>query len=527
MWRSCGAAKHAWGGVNVLPGRHWEEGERKCSFPQFAVCPSRTMNPRHRIVGLLVLVASLAPTLAADPVNGKLTQQGTPEPPLVGAPVIPQQLSPLPVGPANCPPQVCAPPPRLVVDCPVEPPTPLVSLKVRAEACTTMNQEITYRIRVCNQSAAFAHHVLIRNPLPANVRYVRASPEPHQKEPEIQWKLNTLAPGACCDLTLVLAATNTDDVKNCTRVAFEHGQCVTTRQVRLAPGVPGAPPVVEEKGGTGQEPRIVPVPQPGVGPAKLQLDVSGPKQQYANLPSKFLITVRNSGAEAATNVLVTAVLPEQADYVSSSAGGRFHAQQVAWILGRVDGGATRTVEVTMRAKAAGDLCIKAKVFADSGIEVSAEACTRFAGQSALTMDTIDTKDPVEVDSQTSYTIRITNQGQVTITNLKLLALIPAEMQLVRAIGPSDPPPVDALPKRQEGKLPVAFKTLKELAPGAQVTYEVFVKALKVGDVRFRVELRADQLDSGQPVIEEESTLLFADPERVPPRVGGVGRKMTR
>src|SRR5262245_52425836 len=68
---------------------------------------------------------------------------------------------------------------------PAEPPTPVVKLHVRVPALSTPGQPLEYQIRVENPSAADAHHVVVKNALPANAKLVRASPEPHVKEPEL------------------------------------------------------------------------------------------------------------------------------------------------------------------------------------------------------------------------------------------------------------------------------------------------------------------------------------------------------
>jgi len=78
--------------------------------------------------------------------------------------------------------------------------------------------------------------------------------------------------------------------------------------------------------------------------------------------------------------------------------------------------------------------------------------------------------------------------------------------LLRARGPSD--------NKLGGKSPdggqiVLFDPLPTLAPGARAEYEVYVKALKAGEVRFKVEWTADQLTSG-PVRGEESTTIFPE-----------------
>jgi uncharacterized repeat protein (TIGR01451 family) len=428
------------------------------------------------------------------------------------------------------PPETIAPgPPVLASPEPADPPVPVVAIRVRVAAISAANQEIEYRICVHNTSPAAAHHVLVRNPLPANARFVRATPAPSAKAPEVQWYLATLAPGARCDIVLVLAPTDDNDVKNCARVQFEHGQCVTTRIVRSIP-MPGTvipepritpeiqPPVKlppekqppEKQPPEKQPPEKQPPPEkaPSAKAAKLELKMTGPKRQYANLAVKYQLTVSNPGKAAATNVLIANPVPAGMTLVSSSAGSRLHAGQVAWALGTLEAGASRTVQIVLKAKQAGEICNKATALADDELKPKAEVCTRFEGVSALTLELIEAKNPLPVGEETSYTVTIHNQGTAPVTNLRLTALVPPEMRLLKATGASDAPPADKLPKATADGQALPFDPLKALAPGATVQYRVFVQALRAGDVRFKVELTADQLQAGGPVREEQATRVF-------------------
>jgi uncharacterized repeat protein (TIGR01451 family) len=321
----------------------------------------------------------------------------------------------------------------------------------------------------------------------------------------------------------VLAPTDGCDVKNCARVQFEHGQCVTTRIVRAAPAplvpVPGAPGTAEPPTAEPQPPAKEPsprlVPTPKGGETKLGLKITGPKQQYANLPARYQITVSNTGTTAATNVAIANPLPPGTTLVNAGSGGRFHANQVAWLLGDLEPGVSRTVQLVLRAEKAGQVCNRANAQADNGLKVEAEACTDFKGLSALALDVDDSVDPLPVGKDTAYTITVTNQGTADVTNIRIRALVPPEMQLLRASGASDPPPKDRLPEGGFDGQPLPFAPLKALTAGATARYEITVRAVRAGDVRFKVEMTADQLEAG-PVHVEESTRVFAAEEAKAP-----------
>ncbi len=103
---------------------------------------------------------------------------------------------------------------------PRDPPTPVVRIRVRVGACGKPSEPIEYQIRICNDSPAEAHHVVVKNKLPPNATFVSASPEPSVKEPELEWRLGTLKGGGIHDIILVLQPTNSEDVNNCTRIVF-------------------------------------------------------------------------------------------------------------------------------------------------------------------------------------------------------------------------------------------------------------------------------------------------------------------
>lgn len=441
-------------------------------------------------------------------------------------------VRPLVPSPPPTPPQ---PPPPPGLPHPADPPTPVIAVRVRVPADAPATKELCYHIVVENCSPAAAHHVIVRNPLPANARFVRSSPEPTRSDPELQWHLGTMHGGERRVIVLVLAPTSEEDVTNCTRVQFEHGQCVVTRRALTGqvPGqLPGQPPLPGEAGreppasgkdGDKEKPgpgKIEPVPK---GEAKIKLEMTGPRQQYLNLPATYYLTLRNTGTAPAANAMISAAVPPKMTFASASGGGKFVANQAAWLLGTLDAGASRTVELVLRAEEEGERCVKAGALADPGLRDEAEVCTTFRGTSAVLLEVVDRQDPVEVDGETSYPIVIVNQGSTPVTNLRLRAFVPPALGLVKATGPSDNRLGERTP---EGYQVLLFDVLPALAAGGRAEYEVFVKALRPADARFRVELDADQLKAGGPVREEESTTSFseANPIRPVPQQSRLRRK---
>jgi uncharacterized repeat protein (TIGR01451 family) len=451
-----------------------------------------------------------------------------------------------------------------------DPPAPTVTLKIRVPAKVPLGQEIEYRIYAENTSAAPAHHVAVRSPLPGNTRYVKSTPEPTHRDPELQWQLDTLEAGAKREIVLVLSAVDSTEVNVCARVQFEHGQCVRTTiarptltihkegptQAKLNESVnfkltvtntsnveagnvlvtDVLPAGLEHSSGKNRLNWIIGKVAPResksveyqviakatgrlcnkaiatadggireeagscvtVIEAKLRLKVLGPARRYLNLPARYEITVTNDGSAELNEVQVTGSLPAQVSFLSASDAGRSGDNQVKWTVASLPPAASRTVELILSAQSPGRLCTNVVATAEYGLSERAEACTEFAGVPALSLNVEDSDDPVEVGGVTTYTITVRNPGSTAATNVRVTAQIPVQMELTRAAGMSD--------HRRDGPK-VAFNPIT-LEAGSEGRFQIEVKAARPGDVRFKVELTADQLTGG-PVQQEESTTIYA------------------
>lgn len=382
-------------------------------------------------------------------------------------------------------------------DClPKFPPPPVVKISVRVLACSEVGRNITYRICVENCSPAEAHHVVVKDALPANAKFVKAEPAPTKQEPELQWHLGTIGGGAVREIVLVVQPTNKDDVKNCARVQFEHGQCVVTRQTAYPPGA--KPPII----------RTIPEAAESNELPLLELAIRGPEKQYANLESKYEITLSNRGKGRATNVSVSAQLPKQLQVMKASEPSVVVENRVAWLLaGALEPGKSRTLHLSLKANEKGEHCFKVEAEADHGARAEKEICTKFVGISAMRLEMIGNEGVVFVGHKMSYQVTIRNQASDPLTNVRLLAFVPDSMKLVRANAAFD---------KQEpikGGQWIEFKPLPEIEGGKQARYEIYVEALRGGITRFEVAVTADQLSNG-PVIEQEITNVVDDRDRV-------------
>lgn len=208
-------------------------------------------------------------------------------------------------------------------------------------------------------------------------------------------------------------------------------------------------------------------------------------------------TVRNSGNGAANNTVASIAIPSGASVVRNSAGGSVQGNRVVWDFGSLAAGQSREFSVTLSGSGARDYETSATVNADCADTVADRCSTELKGIPAILLEVIDVTDPVEVGTNTTYVITVTNQGSAPDTNVRVVATLPAQQSFVSATGATN--------VASAGKT-LTFAPVGTLGVGQQAAWRVVVKADAQGDVRFRIEMTSDQLTS--PVIETEATNLY-------------------
>jgi uncharacterized repeat protein (TIGR01451 family) len=134
-----------------------------------------------------------------------------------------------------------------------------------------------------------------------------------------------------------------------------------------------------------------------------------------------------------------------------------------------------------------------------------------AGVPSVALDLADADAALEVGHETTYEIRVLNQGAVPTRDVLVKAVVPEEMALVRADGPG------GQAAKVQGK-EVAFGPLASLDGQGSAVYRVRVKALRPGDGRFQARLQCG--DMARPLSQEVSTRVYTDEAPA----GGGGQK---
>ncbi len=211
----------------------------------------------------------------------------------------------------------------------------------------------------------------------------------------------------------------------------------------------------------------------------------------------YRITVRNIGDCDASEVLVKAPVPSGSTFLAADSLGRMEEGTVAWRMDRLGKGEAATLTMSIRPSAIGIARTTATASAACVAAASTECSTEIAGIPAILLEVVDTLDPVEVGSDTTFIVTATNQGSSADTNVQVVATLPPSMQFVSGSGAT---PVVAVGQS------VTMSRVASLAPGAKAEWRVVVRAKSAQDARSRWEMTSDQFKT--PVIETESSNLY-------------------
>ena len=226
----------------------------------------------------------------------------------------------------------------------------------------------------------------------------------------------------------------------------------------------------------------------------------GPGRQYIGRSVTYHVEVTNEGDADAKDAVLKLMLPEEAKFQSATAGGVFTQSspgQVTWNLGTLNARESRKFQVTVIGENIGELTTRAVANAYCAETVTDSIQTAVSGISAVLLEVIDLTDPVEIDSTTTYVITVTNQGSVPARNVQIKCMLEQGMEYLSSTGASKASVKD----RQ-----ITFAPLVSLAPKGQAKWMINVKAVGIGDKRFKVVMITEQLD--RTVEETEATTFY-------------------
>lgn len=339
---------------------------------------------------------------------------------------------------------------------------PELVLRASSQPDVLVGEDAVVTIEVTNRGSGAATGVVVEQALPQQFE--------HPSGAQIEYEVGDLAPGESREVQLMLTAARAGPTSNRMKARAD-GDLVVEADWQIEV----------------------------VAPA-LEVVLDGAKRRFLEREATYNLLISNPGTAPAQNVELAAYLPAGFKFVSADNYGEFDPQTraVHWSLEELPANESGSVSLTAVPIEAGEQRVLIQGKAERGLSVEHEEAIQVEGIPAVLFEVVDVADPIEVGAETTFEIRVVNQGTSKATNVQIRAVLPDEMKAVAAEGPT---------RHLFDRQTVTFDSLSRLAPKADTTYRIRAQSLRPGDLRIKVQLLTDDLQS--PVTKEESTRVFA------------------
>ncbi len=340
---------------------------------------------------------------------------------------------------------------------------PELALRLTSKPQVHVGQQHIVQIEISNPGSGKATGVMLLETIPNGVS--------HEAGPSLEFEVGTLQPGENRRMELILTAEQAGRINN----------VMTARA--------DASLEVEE---SCEFEVIAP---------ELQLSVEGPQRRFLERPATYRVIVDNPGTAAAKDVQLVTHLPRGMQFVSANNMGEYDTatHSVHWSLAELPASEHGTVELVALPIESGVQTLKIATKARQGLEDRTDKQVLVEGLSALMFEVIDVKGLIEIGGETTYEIRVQNQGSKAATNVQIVAIMPAGIRPTSGQGETR--------HSIQGER-VLFAPLPQLAPKAETTFRIQAQGVRPGDQRVRVQITSDDLQ--QPITKEVSTRVYAD-----------------
>ena len=234
---------------------------------------------------------------------------------------------------------------------------------------------------------------------------------------------------------------------------------------------------------------------------ELHVAIEGPRRRYVEREATFTVRVSNRGTAPSNNIGLRLHLPKGLKFVGTGPQGRYDpgTHSVTWSLDQLSPQEAGDVTVKAMPVEAGEQVLRLEATAPLGQQPKAEHVVKVEALSELTFTVGDTADPIELQSETTYEIRVRNEGGRSDSQVAVEVAFPASIQPIEADG--------ATKGRLQGNV-IVFEPVQELRPGRELKYRIKARGVQAGSHLVKVRVRSDQ--AGVSVTREEQTRVYTD-----------------
>ncbi|MFQ3648777.1 MAG: hypothetical protein SNJ75_00475 [Gemmataceae bacterium] len=210
----------------------------------------------------------------------------------------------------------------------------------------------------------------------------------------------------------------------------------------------------------------------------VSVQVQTPRRVRTGEEFTVRLLVANPSQQETPPLRVFLALPDGVQFVSAGEKGQMHpaGSCLYWTLDRLAANGLQAVTATLRGHRGGDWALRGIVQGPGLREVRTTQAVLIEETPKLTLELTRLEDPLALDSETIYTLRIYNPGALVVQNVQAVIDLPPELLPVQAEGPAR--------WRISGQR-VLFEPLARLPARMDAIFQVRVRAVRsgVGGVR--------------------------------------------
>src|SRR6185436_9287955 len=199
----------------------------------------------------------------------------------------------------------------------------------------------------------------------------------------------------------------------------------------------------------------------------------GPKRRFLERQATYALQIANPGTATARDIDLIAYLPRGMKFVSTDSQGQYDASQhaVLWSLAELQPTQAGAVKLTAIPVEPGEQKIQIEGRGALNLSAKAEQLVHVEQAAELVHTVKDLDEVIEVGSETTYEIRVSNTGTKAATNVRVAALLPPGMAAKGGDGPT---------RASGDTTQIAFAPLERLNPREEVLYKVQVQGKQPG-----------------------------------------------
>lgn len=234
---------------------------------------------------------------------------------------------------------------------------------------------------------------------------------------------------------------------------------------------------------------------------KLKMEVVGPTRRYIQREARYSIEVQNTGTATAQNVLMVTRLPKGLKFVRTNNRGQYNPREhsVYWSMVELSPQNKGTVELVLMPIGTGqqEIEFESKSMLD---RTKLQKFPVIVDQLAeLFFEVDDRDDPIEVNGETEYRVRVVNQGSKAATEVVVAVEMPNGIQATDTKGPT---------KGSRSGEKIVFAPVNSLAPRGELIYRI--KARGVRDGNHLIKVLVSSNERREAVAKQESTKVYSE-----------------